>query len=320
MTQAIIGVDVGGTLLRAACYDLDFKQLRRAEQPTLAEQGSEAVLRRLYETIRQIMPGSQDELVGIGLAVPGPIDPERGVLIAPPNLPFRDVPIVDLVQKAVGGRVYLGNDADLAGLAEYMHGAGQGTRSMVYMTISTGIGGGLILDGKLHTGRGQGGEVGHMVVEPDGPLCGCGRRGHLEAVASGTAIARTARERLEAGEPSSVRDRVDGDLTKVTAKIVGEAAQDADPMALDIICQAGRYIGIGIASLMMILNPDRFVLGGGVTRLGRLLLDPIQEAVYRYTLHPRYWENTPIVRATLGEDVGLVGAAALVQMRRQGNV
>lgn len=315
MTQTIVGVDVGGTLLRAACFDAELTMIERAEQPTGADQGSEAVLERLIETIRQVLPEQPETLAGIGLALPGPLDPGQGILIAPPNLPLRNAPIVELVQAAVGGRVFIGNDADLAGLAEYMLGAGQGTRSMVYMTISTGIGGGLILEGRLHTGRGQGGEVGHMVVEPDGPLCACGHPGHLEAVASGTSIARIARERLEAGETSLVRDLVGGDLAQVTAKTVGEAAQQGDAMALDIVGRAGRTIGMGIASLMVVLNPDRFVLGGGVMRMGSLLLDPIHEAVREYVLHPRYYENTPIVTAGLGADAGLMGAAALVQMR-----
>src|SRR5690554_1165468 len=313
--KSIIGVDVGGTLLRAARYDENLNQLERVEQPTLASRGRDVVLDRLYETIRQVLPERPEDLLGIGIALPGPLDVQAGVLIAPPNLPLRDIPIVELVEQNVGGPVFIGNDADLAGLAEFTRGAGLGTSTMIYMTLSTGIGGGVIVDGKLRIGRGQGGEVGHMVIVPDGPMCGCGRRGHVEAVASGTAIARIARERLQAGESSLVRDLVEGDLERVSAKVVAEAARAGDAMAREIFTQAGRYIGAHIASLMMLLNPDMFVLGGGLTKAGPLLFDPLHEAVREYAMHPRYYENTAIVRAQLGGEVGLVGAAAFVRQR-----
>ncbi len=220
-----------------------------------------------------------------------------------------------MLRSAVGGPVFIGNDADLAGVAEYRYGAGRGARSMVYLTISTGIGGGLLLDGRLHTGRGLAGEIGHMVVDPDGPLCGCGRPGHLEALASGTALARAARERLAAGEDSLMREAVGGDLTQVTGALVGAAALEGDALARDIVQQAGRALGVALASLTALLNPDRFVLGGGVTALGDLLFDPLHEALRTYAFHPRYYEDVPVVEAALGDDVGLVGAAAFAAMQ-----
>lgn len=315
--QTIIGVDVGGTLLRAARFGSDLTMLERVEHPSHAEEGVDAVLDHLFKTIRRVLPQSPDGLEGIGLALPGPLDVVSGTVIATPNLPFRDLPIAALVREAVGGPVYLGNDADLAGLAEHQLGAGRGAHTMVYITVSTGVGGGVISGGKPSVGRGQGGEIGHMVVLPGGPPCGCGRRGHLEALSSGTAIARIARERLEAGQTSTIRDLVGGDLARVDARIVGQAAHDGDTLALEIIRQAGHYLGIGIASLLSILNPDIFVLGGGVTRLGDLLFEPMWEAIKTYAMHPRYWENTPIVHAELGSDVGLYGAAALVRAMRE---
>lgn len=312
----IIGVDVGGTLIRAARFDEHLEMRQRVEQPTNAHQGEKAVLGYLYETIRQVLPSeSPGDLEGIGLALPGPLDLDAGVLIAPPNLPFKNTPICQLVEDQVARPVYLVNDADAAGLAEHRLGAGVGMRSLIYLTISTGIGGGLILDGRLYTGRGQGGEIGHMVVDPNGPLCNCGRPGHLEALASGTAIARTARARVEAGEETLIADLVDGDFDQITARTVGQAAGEGDRLALSVINDAGRYIGMAIASLMMVLNPDIVVLGGGVSRMGSLLLDPVQQAVRQYAMHPRYWENTPIVTARLGKDVGLYGAAVMVQQR-----
>jgi glucokinase len=300
--------------LRAARYDLDLNILERVEQPTHAELGSDAVLERLYQTARQVLPKPPDTLVGIGVALPGPVDMDNGILIAPPNLPLKDCPVAHLIEQAVGGPVFIGNDADLAGLAEHRMGAGRGTKNMIYITVSTGVGGGIILDGKIYNGRGQGGEIGHMIVWPDGPMCGCGKQGHLEAFSSGTGIARAARERLTAGETSSITNLVGGDLSQVTAKIVGQAAASGDALARDIITDAGHYLGVNIASLMMLLNPDMFVVGGGVSKLGSMLFDPMHEAIQRYTMHPGYWKNVPIVHAKLGDDVVLTGAAVLVKV------
>ena len=312
--SSIIGVDVGGTLLRAARFDPDLNMLERAEQPSRADLGREAVLERLFETIRQVLPETPEELDGIGLAIPGPLDVEQGLILASVNLPLGGVPIARLVRETIGGPVFIGNDADLAGLAEHQLGAGRGTRHMVYITVSTGIGGGLIIDGKPFVGGGLGGELGHMVILPDGPPCSCEGRGHLEALASGWAIAKTARERLESGERSLIREKVRGDLSQISARTVGEAAGEGDPLALEIITQAGRYVGMGIASLMSLLNPEMFVIGGGVTKTGDLLFEPMREAAREYAMHPRYYEDAPIVRAHLGPDVGLYGAAALVRV------
>lgn len=312
--KEIIGVDVGGTLLRAARFDHDLNILERTEQPTLSKEGTGPVLERLYEVIRQVMPETPEQMAGIGLVLPGPIDAEAGVLIAPPNIPLPNSPIRDLVQKAVGGKVFIGNDADLAGLAEHQMGAGRGVRHLVYLTVSTGIGAGIIIDGKPYIGRGQAAEVGHMVVLPGGPMCGCGRPGHFEAVASGPSIAREARARIEKGGKSSIRDAVGGDLSKVTGAVVGDAARQGDPLALEVVRQAGEYLGIAISSLMVILNPEKFVIGGGVMKISDLLFPPMWEAIKTYCFHERYWENVEIVTAELGADVGLVGAAALVKV------
>lgn len=318
MPTTIVGVDVGGTNIRAARFDLDLTMLERADQPARAEQGRDAVFDRLIETIQQVMPDSPGDLLGIGLALPGPVDPYAGILIAPPNLPWKAMPIARMVREALGaGPVFVGNDADLAGLAEHQLGAGKGARAMIYMTISTGVGSGIILDGKPWVGQGQAGEAGHIVVNPDGPLCGCGHRGHLESYSSGTGIARAARERLAAGEESSLRARLGGDMSAVTAKLIGEEARTGDPLALDIITEAGRYLGIAIANLMMLFHPNIFVFGGGVSRLGDLLFKPAGQAIREYVLHPVYWEKTQLVTAQLQEDVGLYGGAALVKVRQK---
>lgn len=315
--QTIIGVDIGGTLLRAALFDTQLSMLERAQQETRASEGIDAVLERLYETITQVLPEDMDSLLGIGIATPGPLDAKQGVVLQTPNLPFLETPLQGLVHERFRVPVYVGNDADLAGLAEYMMGAGQGASTLVYMTISTGVGGGIIIDNKPLIGGGLAGEIGHMVIDPHGPLCGCGHPGHLEAFSSGTGIARNARRRLEAGEPSMLRDMCGGQVERVTAREVGEAAQKGDALALEVVTEAGHYLGAAIASLMSLLNPDIFVLGGGVTKIGDLLFDPLHKAVQTYALHERYWRNTPIVLAKLGEDVGLVGGAALVHSHQR---
>lgn len=313
--KQIIGVDVGGTHLRAARFDSELNLIERAEQPTNRELGQDSVLERLYQTIQQVMPDDPKDVAGIGVGVPGPVDPQTGVVISPPNLPFKgELPIRNLIHNAVGGKVIVGNDADAAGLAEHQLGAGRGTRNMIYITVSTGVGGGVIVEGKPTSGQGLGGEIGHMVVEPGGPICGCGRRGHLEAVASGTAIANLARERVAAGEASALTALDGGDLERIDARLVGEAAQQGDALALSIVTSAGRYLGVTIASLIMLLNPEMFVLGGGLLGLGNLLLDPMHEAIQEYVMTERHWKETRIEKAQLGKDTGLYGAAALVRV------
>lgn len=311
----IIGVDVGGTRLRAARFDSDMTMLERVETFSGAQEGTDAVVDRLIALIQQVLPEDPGELQGIGMGVPGPIDPQAGLIIETPNLPWSNLPLVKLVRDAVGGTVRLGNDADVAALGEFYAGAAKGKniQHMIYLTISTGIGGGIINAGKLLTGRGQGGEVGHIVVEPDGPPCTCGRRGHLEALASGTAIARLAREKLAQGAHSSLVGMADGNLDTIGTGMVARAAAEGDSFAIELIQSAGRYTGIGIASLMHLFNPEMFVIGGGVANVGNLLFDAIHEAVDEYVMHPRFAEGVPIVPAVLGGDAGLIGAALLVK-------
>jgi len=310
---SLIGVDVGGTQIRAALFNADLVLLERANQLSHAEEGADAVMDRIIETINQVFPEDPDDLVGVGLAMPGPVDGASNMLLETPNLPFKNSPIGDIVKKSIGKPVYLGNDADLAGLAEYELGAGRESNNMIYMTISTGIGGGIIVNGKPYIGSGIAGELGHMVVLPDGPLCGCGHRGHIEAISSGTAIARTARERLEQGAASVLSEMCHNDLGSITSKMVGEAALDGDELAVEIITRAGHYLGIHVTSLMVSFNPDMFVFGGGVSHLGALLFDPMQDAIHEYCINERYWKGVPLRIAELGEDVGLYGAGAFVR-------
>jgi glucokinase len=278
---------------------------------TGANEGFEAVWRRVRSAIRQVWPLS-GEVAAIGLGAPGPLDFRRGILRFAPNLPgWVNVPLRDMLVEAFNMPSFVGNDADVAALAESRFGAGRGVASMIYMTISTGVGGGMIFDNHLFTGgNGLGGEVGHMAIDPHGPKCACGNTGCLEMLASGTAIARRARERIELGEPSMLVEMVGGDVARITAKEVNEAGQKGDALARSAFEEAGIYLGAAIVSLMYMLNPSLFVLGGSVTFAGDLLFDPIRRTVAARA-PAVYQEQTRIVKAMLGGDVGLWGALAL---------
>ncbi len=309
--SCFIVVDLGGTQIRAARYTEAAGMETRVAIPTEAEQGMEAVLRRVHLAVRQVWP-SDGAVEAVGIGVPGPLDYKRGLLRFAPNIPLStNIPVRERLEAWLDVPVVVGNDADVAALGEHRFGAGRGVASMIYITISTGVGGGMIFDHRLFTGgNGMGGEIGHMVVDAQGPRCRCGNYGCLEVLASGTAIARHARERLAAGEPSLLVEMVGGDLDRITAREVSLAAQQGDPLARAVFELVGGYLGAAIVSLMYMLNPSLFVLGGSVTRAGELIFGPIRAAV-ESRAPAVYREQTRIVRAELGDDVGLWGALAL---------
>ncbi len=308
--MAVLGIDIGGTKVAAGVVEADGRILVRAEVPARTDEGPEKVLVRIVDLARDVVtrtcsPRAPIERIGIGCA--GPVDREAGLILDPPNLPgWTRVPIVEHFEKALGLPVVLENDANAAALGEFRYGAGRGVRSLVYLTVSTGIGGGIILDGKLWHGlRDAAGEIGHMTLLPDGPLCGCGNRGCLEALASGPSIARRARELLATGRPSRLRD-----LGEFTSADVASLAQAGDPVACEVWESAVQFLAIGVAAAVTILAPDRVVIGGGVTRAGDLLFEPLRRAVKRRVkLAPV--EDVPILPAALGADVGILGAAAV---------
>ena len=316
--RLIIGVDLGGTQIRAALADDEGSILRRTRCLTLAEEGLEPVIGRIKGAIREVMGATDREQVqGIGIVAPGPLDPWKGVVTEAPNLPgWKNVPLKDLMEEEFGLPVLVGNDANLAALAEQRFGAGQGIADLIYVTVSTGIGGGVIADNRLLLGaQGLAGEVGHQTIEAFGPRCNCGNIGCLEALAAGPAIARRARELIRDGTETAITDLVGGDLDKITAREVNQAAQAGDPVAIEIFRQAGFYIGVGIVNLLHIFNPSLIVIGGSVTKAGDLLFEPIRATVRERAMASYYWENTPIVPAVLGDDVGLLGAVALVLLQ-----
>lgn len=310
MKKHLISLDLGGTRIRSARLDSTLRILDRKETYTLAHEGLEPTLERIKEMIAAVLPEDRSTLKAIGISAPGPLNPTTGVVVSPPNLDgWNNVPLADIIRDAFDIPTYVGNDANLAALAEYTRGAakGKGYRHVIFITHSTGIGSGIITDGKLLLGRdGLAAEFGHipLVFEDE-------RVSSLELEAAGPDMAMQAARRIEAGESSILREMVAGDLSKLTGGHVGRAAQQGDELALSVVRRSGRLMGLGIVTLLHLFNPEMVILGGGVSTLGDLIFDPMREAVNRYAQNPAYVKDLEIVPAALGEDVSVIGAAAL---------
>ncbi len=301
-----IAVDAGGTQLRAACYpNIGSEPAISRRIPTQSKESRP--VERLLELIESVWP-AQSDVDAIGLAVPGAVNPYEGCVYVSPNIPgWVDLPLRKIVQEKFKTPTAVGNDANLAALGEWRFGAGQGHHNLLYFTISTGIGGGVIENDRLLLGqRGLAAEVGHIMVDPDGPVCGCGQRGHLEAIASGPAIARWVTEQIAAGAESCLR----GD-SSITAREVAEAARKGDALSNSAFERAGFWFGRTLADFLHLFNPSVVVLGGGVTRSGELIFQPIRASLQKHAMSPRYYEDLVITKAQLGDDAGLVGALTL---------
>lgn len=317
--RLVIGIDLGGTKIATALVDDAGAILSYDYRETLSEEGPEAVVKRMVDAARVVTAQAGMEpaqVLAVGVGSPGPLDIETGVVLAPPNLPgWDDVPLTQPIEEALGIKVFLENDANAAALGEHRFGAGRGTKHMIYVTVSTGIGGGLILDGKLYHGfDGMAGEVGHVTILPGGPLCGCGNRGHLEAMAAGPAIAREARERVARGASTSITALTEGDPERITAKLVAEAARQGDTVAQEILAEAMGYLGIAMANYVNIFNPEIIVIGGGLSNIGDALLEPVRRVV-REQAFPVPAQSVRVVLAELGDKVGVLGAAAVALAR-----
>lgn len=309
MSDLIIGIDFGGTRIRAARLDGHLNILAREEMLTLADQGLESTLERIKAAIRAVMPTDGTPISGIGISSPGPLNPASGVVVAPPNLPgWHNVPLAAMMRKTFGVAVFINNDANVAALAETVRGAARGCRHVIYLTISTGIGSGVIVDGRMLLGKeGLAAEAGSMLLLIGDQVI------RLEREAAGPEFARHAKNRIMQGEKSRIYDLVKGDLNSIEGSIVGQAALEGDVLALEVVRHCARIIGIGIANLLHLFNPEMVVIGGGVAlNLGDLLFEPLTAAIHTYTIDRAYWETLRIVRSALGEDVSIIGAAALV--------
>jgi glucokinase len=303
-----IAVDIGGTQLRAACFPGENTTPSAVQRrPTQAK--GHAPEENLAATIEAVWP-SEGQVLAIGVASPGPIDLRHGLVIKAPNIPqWHHFPIVAFLQDRFQVPVALDNDANLAALGEWKFGAGKGHHHLIYITVSTGIGGGVIIDDRLlHGVQGLAGELGHVTVLPDGPLCGCGQRGHLEAIASGTGIASAAAMRIKNGETSVLAPGED-----ISAREVAEAALAGDALCQSVLANASEFLGRALADYLHIFNPTAIIIGGGVSKSGDIFLKPMEKALRQSVMTSAYLDGLIITKTALGDDPGLLGALALAQ-------
>jgi len=308
--ELVIGIDLGGTDIKGALLDTEGNIIGKQQIATLANAGPEAVAGRISRVIGEledIGASLGKKVKGIGVGVPGLPDQAKGTVVFAPNLHWRHVPLVEYLHRQTALPVFLENDANVAALGEQWRGAGRDSVNMIMITIGTGIGGGLILNGRLYTGsNGSAGEIGHTVIDPDGPMCSCGRRGCLETFSSATAMVRMAREAIDRGRKSELAR-----IENLEARDIVKAARAGDEVAVEIISRVTFYLGIGLGNLVNIFNPDTIVVGGGVSKAGDILFEPLRRTAVEWSLEAPAGA-VKIVPAELGNDAGSIGAARLV--------
>lgn len=315
-----LAADIGGTKILAIAATARGKILVRHYVSTAAAQGPEVVVRRLLQALRQVgdfSPSARPSAAGIGVAAAGLINSKDGLVITSPNLPeWQDVPLKERVERELGLETYLLNDANAAALGEHRFGAGRGVKDLIFITVSTGIGGGIILGGKLYAGStGMAGEVGHMTISVDGPLCHCGNRGCLESLASGWAVAREAQKAIAGGAKTSLRGMAGSKPDSITAEMVFQAAEKGDALASEIIHKAASYLGVGLANLVNLFNPQLIIIGGGLSQMGDRLFEPAERVMKERAFTPPA-QAVKLVPAALGGDAGVLGAVAYVAQQK----
>lgn len=312
MKKYVIGIDLGGTKISTALSTFEGEVLKNVVVPTKADEGEVPVLNRIIGTIEEVLTKGKveiDEVEAIGIGSPGPLDANTGVIITTPNLPFKNYNVVKPIKERFGVPVYLDNDANVAAIGEFMFGAGKGKRNIVYFTVSTGVGGGAVLNGNIYRGNTCNAlEVGHTTVAPNGPRCNCGNVGCLEAVASGTAIGKRGQEAVSTNVETSLKE-----YDKVTSYEVFKEAEKGDEVAKDIVENALTYLGIGVANAVATFDPEMVIIGGGVTQVGDILFNKVREVVNKRCFK-NMAESCEIAPAGLGTDAGVVGAVGLAIM------
>jgi len=316
MKKYVIGVDLGGTKITTAISDLTGKIIEKTTLATGSALGEEVVLERIIESISMVLEASEikeEEVRAIGIGSPGPLDAERGIIITTPNLPFKNYNLVKPLQERFGIRTYLDNDANAAAIGEYTFGAGKGTKNLIYITVSTGVGGGAILNGRPYRGKTSNAlEVGHMTIEPFSKhRCNCGNYGDVESLCSGTSIAKRAKEAVAEGRETSLKD-----VENITSFEVHQAYLDGDKVAIEILDTALEYMGIAIANLILNFDPEVIVIGGGVTKIGKLFFDKVKESA-RKRCFDFMFDSTKIVPSELGQETGVIGALALAMIESE---
>ncbi|MCB2288058.1 ROK family protein [Clostridium algidicarnis] len=315
MKEYFIGIDLGGTKIAGVITDLKGNIIKENIIKTMAEYGDKAIVLRIINLIEDLIISSGktlEDIRAVGIGSPGPLDPKRGIIITTPNLPFENFDIITPIKEKFNVPVFLDNDANVAVIGEYTLGAGKNTKNMVYITVSTGIGGGAIINGKIYRGNTFNAlEIGHMTLLPDGPKCNCGNYGCFEALASGTAISKRAEEAVESGRDTSLLN-----YFKITSYEVFKEAEKGDSVSRHIIDSSLEYLGIGIANIITLFDPEVIILGGGVMKAGQIIFDRIKEVVDQ-----RCFKNMAsackIVPSALGEKSGVIGAIALAMMETE---
>lgn len=316
MKSYAIGIDVGGTKIAAGLVHRDGRIVCRHTTRTHSEQPPEVVINAIEAAYRAVMAQAcvdPAEIEAVGLGFPGNTNGPAGLVLVCSNLPaWNNIPLRQIVAGRIDLPVVLDNDTNLCAVGEHRYGAGRGARHMVYVTFSTGYGAGLILNNQLYVGQtGTAGEVGHAVVEIGGPLCSCGKRGCVMAYASGIGISRMAYEQLNSGADTRLRQVSPAGGQRISGELVAQVARQGDAVAAEILRVASYYCGVGLSLLVEILNPELIVLGGGLTRIGPLVLEPALAAMREHT-EPALWDSLRVVPWQLGDDLGIIGAAAKV--------
>jgi glucokinase len=316
MKSHVVGIDIGGTKLAAVVADKDGNILQKVRKPTESEKGPQYAVQLLLGMIDEVLGLSElnrKDISGIGVSCGGPLDTKTGIIYSPPNLPGWDaLPLKDMIESEFHIPTIIENDANASALAEARFGGGRGYDYVLYMTMSTGIGGGIVTNGKIYHGANDSaGEVGHQILLPDGPLCGCGQYGCLEALCSGPSIARRAQEAIGGQPHTRILALAEGCLNRVRSEHVLQAAREGDALAMALVEETAYYMGWGIANLVNILNPQIVLLGTIAVAAGDLLLDPIRRTVTEMAMQ-RPLEAVKIMPAELGDSIGDLAAISLV--------
>ncbi len=320
MNEVIAGIDIGGTKIAVEIENLNGEKVAARLLPTQIELGADAIVKTIFSAIEEMLEENQRKLVSIGIGCPSPLDIENGLVMSPSNL--RDwvkFPIVKLFQNRFDVPVVLENDANTAALGEFVYGVGRDFKNVVYITVSTGIGGGIILNGEiLHGVGGDAGEIGHTIVQPDGVRCNCGSVGCLETICAGVHIARRAQEKLASGE-QSLMSEIEAEISKVSAKTVVEAMKKNDKLANEIWDETCRFLALGIGNIITLIAPEAVIIGGGIAAAtGDLLLEPLKKLLPDYiSMVPM--EKFKVLAAELGSRSGVCGALVLAKKAHSNN-
>jgi len=315
----VVGVDVGGTNLVAGTVAEDGSEiLGVVAEPTMSAQGADAVISRIVKLAKASIAESGKKVEGVGIGSPGPLNTKTGIVLLTPNLGWTNMPLRDRVGEGLGLLATLDNDANCAIFGEWWRGAARGSKYVIGLTLGTGIGGGIVIDGQIYHGvTDVAGEFGHVTIDANGRRCKCGNYGCIEAYASGPAIAERAIEGIASGVETSLSQYVKGDLAKLTAQIVYEAASDGDEWALEVVRETASLLGAAVASFLNIFNPEVVVICGGVTQAGDKLFQPLRSEVKRRAFKPA-WEACRIVPGALPGTAGVFGAAAVFMQKHWG--